>query len=179
MPRLNVIAPDQATGPLKETYDGITKKMGKVVNIFQGMGNSPAALNAYLSMSDALAQGELAAEERELVYLAVSEGNGCNYCVSAHTMIATKQVGVSESETLKARRFQSSDKKHAALLAFVRKVIETKGFVEDDDLNDVRQAGYSDGQLAEAIGYIGLATFSNLFNHVHDTPLDFPQAPKL
>ncbi|MEX1028019.1 MAG: carboxymuconolactone decarboxylase family protein, partial [Candidatus Paceibacterota bacterium] len=59
------------------------------------------------------------------------------------------------------------------------KVIATKGFVKDDDIDTVRGAGYSDGQIAESIGYIGLATFSNLFNHVHDTPLDFPPAPSL
>lgn len=179
MPRLNVITPDQATGPLKETYDAITNKMGKVVNIFQGMANSPAALNAYLSMSAALAEGELSPEDREVVYLAVSENNDCHYCASAHTMIATQQVGMSEEETLAARRFESPDEKRAALLDFVKKVIATKGFVSDDDLARVRNAGYSDGQIAEAIGYIGLATFSNLFNHVHDTPLDFPPAEEL
>lgn len=179
MPRLNVITPNQATGPLKETYDSLTKKMGKVVNIFQGMANSPAALNAYLSMSAALAVGELSPQDRELVYLAVSESNGCNYCVSAHTMVATKQAGLSESDALAARRFHSTDKKRAALLEFVRKVIATKGFVTAADLTEVQEAGYTDGQITEAIGYIGLATFSNLFNHVHDTPLDFPPAAKL
>jgi len=179
MPRLNVIAPNQATGPLKETYDNITKKMGKVVNIFQGMANSPSALKAYLSMSAALAEGELSPQDRELVYLAVSESNGCNYCVLAHTMIATKQAGLSESDTLAARHFDSTDKKRAALLEFIRKVIATKGFVSDEDLTEVQEAGYTDGQITEAIDYIGLATFSNLFNHVHDTPLDFPPAAKL
>ena len=179
MSRLNAIAPNQATGPLKETYDNITKKMGKVVNIFQGMANSPAALNAYLSMSAALAEGELSPQDREVVYLAVSESNGCNYCVSAHTMIATRQAGLSESDTLAARRFESTDNKRAALLEFVSKVITTRGFVSDEDLAKVQSAGYTDCQITEAIGYIGLATFSNLFNHVHDTPLDFPPAKKL
>ena len=54
MPRLKVVEPAQATGKTRELYDGLQKKMGKVVNIFQGMGNSPAALNAYLSMSSAV-----------------------------------------------------------------------------------------------------------------------------
>ncbi len=179
MPRLNVVTPDQATGAVQETYAAVTEKMGKVVNIFQGMGNSSAALNAYLAMSAALAEGELSPEERELVYLAVSEQNGCHYCVSAHTMIATQQVGISEGDVLAARQFQSPDQKHAALLEFIRRVIATKGFVSDDELSRVKAAGYSDGQIAEAVAYIGLATYSNLFNHVHDTPLDFPAASKL
>jgi len=178
MPRLSVVQPELATGPLKQIYDEVAAQMGKVVNIFQGMANSPAALKAYLSMSAALADGELSPEDREVVYLAVSENNGCHYCVSAHSMLA-KQAGLSDDETLAARSFKSQDEKRAALLDFVRKVIATKGFVTDDDIDAVRGAGYSDGQIAESIGYIGLATFSNLFNHVHDTPLDFPPAQEL
>jgi uncharacterized peroxidase-related enzyme len=173
MPRLNVVSPEQANGPVKQIYDDVTAKMGKVVNIFQGMANSPAALKAYLSMSAALAEGELSPEDREVVYLAVSESNGCHYCVSAHSMLA-RRIGLSEDETLAARQFQSPNEQRAALLEFVRKVIATRGFVKDEDLEAVRQAGYSDGQIAESIGYIGLATFSNLFNHVHDTTVDFP-----
>jgi uncharacterized peroxidase-related enzyme len=178
MPRLNVATPAQATGKLKEIYDKQIAKNGKVINIFQGMGNSPAGLNAYLSMSAALAEGELSREDREVVYLAVSEQNGCQYCVSAHVQVA-KTVGLSEDEANAARKFKSSDASRAALLEFVRKVIATRGFVEDADIAAVRDAGYSDGQITEAIGYIGLATFSNLFNHVNGTDLDFPAAAEL
>ena len=88
MPRLNTVTPDTATGKTKEIYGDLTGAMGKVVNIFQGMGNSSAALEAYLAMSGALKKGDLSTEDREVIYLAVSEMNGCHYCVSAHTMIA-------------------------------------------------------------------------------------------
>jgi uncharacterized peroxidase-related enzyme len=178
MPRLNEMTPEQASGETKEIYDGLTKKMGKVINIFRGMGNSPAALKAYLNMSGALSEGQLSPQEREVVYLAVSENNGCHYCVSAHSLVA-KRAGLEESSIEAARKFQSEDKKHQALLTFIRKVIDSKGFVADSDIQAVRDAGYSDGQIAESIAYIGLATYSNLFNHVFDTPLDFPAAPKL
>lgn len=178
MPRLNVIEPDQATGDAKKIYDDVNQQMGMVPNLFRGLANSPAALRGYLSLSAALAEGELAQEDREVLYLAVSQNNECHYCVSAHTMLA-KQAGLSEDETLAARQFQSSDSERDALLRFTRKVIASKGFVSDDDLAEVRDAGYSDGQIAESVGYIALATFSNLFNHVHDTPLDFPEASKL
>jgi uncharacterized peroxidase-related enzyme len=178
MPRLNVMEPEKATGKTKEIYDGLQKKMGKVINIFKGMGNSPAALQAYLSMSGALADGMLAPEDREAVYLAVSQSNGCHYCVSAHTMIA-KRGGMSDEQILAIRKFQPQSDKHKALVKFVLKVMDTKGFVADADVQAVRTAGYNDGQIAEAVAYIGLATYSNLFNHVFNTPLDFPEAPKL
>ena len=59
MPRLATITPEKAEGATKEIYGDLQSKMGKVVNIFQGMGNSSAALNAYLSMSGALKKGDL------------------------------------------------------------------------------------------------------------------------
>lgn len=86
---------------------------------------------------------------------------------------------MTDPTVLAARRFQSTDSRQQALLAFVRKVIDTKGYVTDGDLAAVRDSGYSDGQIVESIGYIALATFSNFFNHVHDTQVDFPPAPKL
>lgn len=178
MPRLTVVEPDHATDDVKEIYDDLEAKMGKVINIFKGMGNSSAALNAYLSMSGALKQGHLSPDDREVIYLAISELNGCHYCVSAHTMISQKN-GMDDGQILAARRWEAEDPAHQALLTFVRLVIEKKGFVSDEELGAVRDAGYSDGQIAEAIAFIGLATYSNLFNHVFGTTLDFPEAPSL
>ena len=178
MPRLNVVEPAQATGKVKEIYDGLQAKMGKVINIFKGMGNSAAALNAYLGMSKTLAEGELAPTDREAIYLAASQHNNCTYCVAAHTQIAQKG-GMSEDEVLAIRKFAPKNPKHQALVTFVRRVIDTKGFVQDADVAAVKKAGYSDGQIAETVAYIALATYSNFFNHVYDTPLDFPQVPKV
>lgn len=178
MPRLNTMTPEKAEGKVQDIYSSLQHSYGKVFNIFQGMGNSAAALQAYLSMSKALASGDLSPEDREVVYLGVSQSNGCDYCVAAHTGVA-KKVGLSDDQIKAIRRFEPESSQHQSLLTFVRRVMETKGFVEDADVEDVRQAGYTDGQIAEAVGYIGLATFSNYFNHVYDTPLDFPQAPTL
>ncbi len=178
MPRLTVVESDSAADDVKEIYSGLESKMGKVINIFKGMGNSSAALNAYLSMSGALKQGHLSPDDREVIYLAVSELNGCHYCVSAHTMISQKN-GMADGEILAARRWESDNEQHQALLNFVRQVIDKKGFVSDEELDAVKDAGYTDGQIAETIAFIGLATYSNLFNHVFDTPLDFPEAPSL
>jgi uncharacterized peroxidase-related enzyme len=178
MPRLNVVEPAQATGKVKEIYDGLQARMGKVVNIFKGMGNSAAALSGYLSLSKALAEGELTPGDREAIYLAASQHNGCTYCVAAHTLLA-KKGGMSDDEILAIRKFEPKDAKRRALVTFVRRVIDTKGFVQDGDLTAVKQAGYTDGQIAETVGYVALATYSNFFNHVYDTPLDFPQVPKV
>ena len=178
MPRLNTVSPESAEGKTKEIYADLTAKMGKVIYIFQGMGNSSAALEAYLAMSGALKGGDLSTEDREVIYLAISEQNGCNYCVAAHTKIAGG-AGMSEEQILGARKWEPVGEKHQALLKFTQRVIETRGFVDDSEVKAVQSAGYTDGQIAETIAFIGLATYSNLFNHVYGTELDFPPVPNV
>ena len=178
MPRLNVVEPEQATGDVKEIYEVFEKKLGKVINIYKGMGNSGAALRAYTGLSSALARGELAGEDREAIYLSLSEKNDCQYCVSAHTMLA-KKAGLEDEQILEFRRGGSSDRKRDALIRFVFRVVETNGFVDDGEIESVREAGYTDGQIAEAIAFIALVTYTNLFNHVFATELDFPAAPDI
>jgi uncharacterized peroxidase-related enzyme len=178
MPRLNVVEPNQAQGKTKEIFAHLEKTKGKVLNIFKGMGNSPAALKAYLDMAQTLSEGELTPEDREAAYLAVSQSNNCNYCLSAHVMLA-KKAGMTDDQIKAIRKFDPLSPKHKALVTFLRRVMETKGFVKDADVSAVRSAGYTDGQIAESIAFIALATYSNFFNHVYDTPLDLPQAPQL
>ncbi len=178
MPRLKKIEPQEATGEVKQLFDEVENKLGKIPNIFRGMGNSAAGLKAYLFMADSLSNGELSQADREVVYLAVSQKNECHYCVSAHTTMA-KKAGLTDDQILSIRRHQPENPKQQALVRFVTRVMETKGFVEDGELEAVKNAGYSDGEITEAIAYIGLATYSNLFNHVFGTELDFPEAPKL
>ena len=178
MPRLNSIDPANAEGEVKEIYDGIKKAFGGVNNIFQGMANSPAGLNAYLGMSATLAGGGLSKIEIEIVALATSDYNGCDYCNAAHTTIA-KMNGLSDDEVLAIRRGKSENEKYNTLAQFAHRVLQTKGFVEDDDIQKMRDAGYTDGNIVEVVAVIAHTTFSNFFNHVHATEVDFPAAPKL
>ena len=79
MPRISPHAPEQATGKTKELYDGLQQRLGKVLNIFQLMGNSAAVLDGYLQFSGALRGGGLDPKLREAISLATSEINGCLY----------------------------------------------------------------------------------------------------
>lgn len=178
MPRLTVVNPDEATGKTKDLLDAAKKKMGKVPNILKGMANSPGALGAYLGLSEALTHSVLDGKTREAIALALGEKNGCHYCVAAHTVVA-KMQGLSREETLAARRGESPDPKRNAAIQFALAVQETKGFVSDDDLAKVRDAGWDDAAIADIVAVTAMNMYTNLFNHVNDTELDFPAAPAL
>jgi len=178
MPRLNVVAPEQATGQTKELYEAIKHAVGGVPNIYQGVGNSAAALDGVLHLGAVLGKGHLAAAEIEAVKLAVSEAYGCTYCLAVHTLLG-KKAGLTDEQTIGIRRGTPQQPKLAALVEFVNTAIQPKGRISDDDLRAVKAAGYSDAQVTEALLAIGQTVFTNLFNRVHQTPLDFPAAPSL
>ncbi|MBS2000701.1 MAG: carboxymuconolactone decarboxylase family protein [Candidatus Obscuribacterales bacterium] len=178
MTRLKPVDQATASGATKEALDKIQAKMGRVPNIFALMGNSPAAVNAYLAMSEALSHGALDAHMRERIAISAAEIHHCEYCLSAHTAIA-KSVGLSDDEQVKARQSQSGDAKADVGLTFVRNILLRKADVQDSDIADLHAAGYTDGEIAELIANTALNVFTNYFNLIAKTENDFPKVPLL
>ncbi len=178
MSRLNIVTPEQATGKTKELYNAIQSAVGAVPNIYQGVGNSPAALEGVLHIGAVLGKGQLSAAEIEAIKLAVSETYGCTYCLAAHTLLG-KKAGLTDEQAISIRRGTPQQSKLAALVKFVNTAIQPKGRISDDDLRAVKAAGYNDAQITETLLVIAQTVFTNLFNRVHQTPLDFPAVPSL
>lgn len=178
MPRLEPVKHEEAQGKAKELLDGVNDKFGKVPNIFSHMAASPAVLQYYLDSSGALAEGSLPQELREQIALVVGQYNQCGYCLAAHTAIG-KMAGLDQDEMLKNRQGEASDDKAGAALAFVRKAVDTRANVSDSDIQALRDAGFSDGDIAEIVANIALNLFTNYFNHIAGTEVDFPAAPDL
>lgn len=176
MSRIAPVDPATLTGKSKELLDG--PLAGKHFNIFKSMAQSPAALQAYLGLAGATGSGTLSAKEREVIQLAVGEANNCEYCVSAHTAIG-KGAGLTDAQTLEARRGSLADTKLNALAKFSLALHEKRGFVSDADVAAFKAAGYGDAHLAEVVANYALAIYTNYFNHVNLTPVDFPKVVKI
>lgn len=178
MARIQPVNVQTAESVTVELLGAVKKKLGVVPNLISTMANSPAVAKAYLGFSEALASGSLPARLREQIALVVSETNSCGYCLAAHTALG-KGAGLSEQEACDARLAVASDEKERAALEFARKVVQDRGVVSDADVEQVRQAGYTDGQLGEIVANVVLNVFTNYFNHVAGTEIDFPVAPAL
>ncbi len=176
MPRLTTIDPATATGEAKAIFDGPLS--GKHLNIFKAFANSPAALNAYLALSGALGKGVLTKPEQEVIHLALGQARGCDYCLAAHTMIG-KGAGLTEAQTIEARRGSVADKKLDAVVRLALAIEEKRGNVSATDLANFKAAGYTDGHIAEVVAHHALATYTNYFNHVNQTTIDLPAFPKI
>ncbi len=174
MPRLQAVDPQQASGKAKELLEAVKAKLGRAPNLFRTFANSPAVLDAYLGFNGALAGGALSARVREQIALAVAEANRCEYCLAAHSAIG-KTVGLREEEIRDSRRGDSRDSKTAAALQLARAIVETRGVIADHDVQQARNAGLTDGEIAEVVANVALNIFTNYFNHVAATEVDFPK----
>ncbi len=168
------INPDQA-GPVAETLGAVKKKLGIVPNMFATLANSPAALQAYLAFSGALDSGRLSKTLREQIALAVAGANQCDYCASAHTFIA-KSLGVEGGEAARNLAAESSDAKTAVILKFVVNVVKERALFADNaiELDELRHAGVTEAEIVEIIANVALNIFTNYFNHLAGTDIDFP-----
>jgi uncharacterized peroxidase-related enzyme len=178
MARIQPIDPQSATGESRELLDSIAKKRGKAINIQRVIAHSPAALQAYLGINGALAQGDLAPQLRERIALVVAQENGCDYCLAAHTFLGGK-VGLSVEEIDDARRGKAGDPKERAIVGFAQTMVRDRANVSDADMQRLRDVGLSEGEIVETVANVVLNIFTNYINHVADTPVDFPAAAAL
>lgn len=174
MSRLTAVNPDQATGKTQELFNVVKGKMGMVPNMMRVLGNSPATLSAYLDFSEGLSHSTLSGKLRELIALTVANVNGCNYCNSAHSFIARK-IGLSAQAIDDARRGVSSDAKINAALIFAKEVLSSRGAVSDIAIQDVKTAGYTEGEILDIIAQVSLSIFTNYVNIAASTDIDFPK----
>jgi uncharacterized peroxidase-related enzyme len=174
MTRLQALNPETATGATKELFNGIEKKLGMVPNMMRTMGNSAAVLEGYLNLSGALGKGTLGAKTGELIAMAVAETNHCDYCLSAHSFIGEKLVGIDVTAISTAREGNAADAKTTAALQFAQTLVTKKGLVNDADVTAVKAAGFTDGEVGEIVAHVALNIFTNYINNTAKTAIDFP-----
>ncbi len=173
MARIQPIEIDQADGKTKSMLQNVSDSLGMVPNLMSTLAHSPAALEAYLVFGKALGGGSLTAKLREQIALTAANVNTCEYCASAHTALG-KKFGIDANELQKNLHATSRDPKVEAALRFAKAVVVRQGWVTDEELEHVREAGYSDGEINEIIATTSISIFTNYFNHVAGTEVDFP-----
>ncbi|WP_322107300.1 peroxidase-related enzyme [Paraburkholderia sp. J41] len=168
-----IVIPQSIPAESKAVVDGISRQLKLTPNLFRIMAQSPQALNGWAGLQGALAK-TLDVKTRDGIALAVSQANGCRYCLSAHSHVAREFVGLSDDEIRRNRLGESESPRVAAAVAFARKLVEARGKVTAADLDAVRAAGYSDANVVEIIALSAQFLLTNFVNNVFDTEIDFP-----
>lgn len=175
MSRLSIPAVADAPAASQPLLAAVHAKLGVVPNLMKLLGQSPAALEGYLSLSDALGKGLLDAKLRESLALAVAEFNGCDYCLAAHSYIGKNLVRLGEDQIAQARDGRAADPRHDAALRFARRVAQERGRVQDADLAALRAAGFGDAETLEIVLNVAVNVRTNYVNSVARTDIDFPR----
>lgn len=174
MQRIPAVNPAEATGKTKQLLDAVQAKMGLIPNLTKTMATAPVVLEGYLGLAGALGTGHLNAKLRTQIALAVAQANSCEYCLSIHSAVG-KMAGLTPEVIAASREAHSSDAKNEAGLQFVQKLVVQRGMVSDEAIAQVKAAGFSEGDLAEIVANVALNIFTNYFNHVARTDVDFPR----
>lgn len=178
MARLPILTPDTAPEASRALLEKSQRAMGFLPNFIAMAGQSPATLEAYMTVSALNMRTSLNPGEREVVQLVAGTTHGCHFCVAAHTPAALGKGKLPQAVVDALRAGHTLPDAHQEALArFARSVIATRGDVPDAELQAFRAAGFTDAQALEVVLGISLATLSNFANNLAHTPLNSELEP--
>lgn len=160
-------APERSVPVLK----GALAAGGQLSNIVGVMAGSPATLRAYARFRSELRHGALPLKTQQRVALAVAEHQGSEYALATLQRTA-REAGVGLDEIAAARRFESSDPREGAMLAYVRGLLELDAAPPVHLHEEAREAGWTDEQILEVVAHVAVALFTNLVTKAGDVPVD-------
>lgn len=160
-------APDQAKERLQATQD----KLGFVPSMYGMMANAPTLLEGYQSLSDIFGRSSLSAQEQQVVLLAVSVANQCEFCVAAHTTLA--QGAKVDGTVIQALREGGNidDPRLESLARFAQAIVKKQGWATKE-ADAFLASGFEQQQIMEVVLAAGLKTLSNYTNHLTNPPID-------
>lgn len=168
MTRIAPVSLEHATDATRPLLEGVQKKIGFLPNVFSVLAHAPAVLTSYVQNSAALGKTSLSATQKEAIFLATSQVNGCDYCLAAHTLFAGK-AGLSSQDILSAR-----EGKLDAYALLAQQITESRGHLSAEQIAAARAAGIDDGKIIEVIAHVASQTLTNYLNNVALTDIDFP-----
>ncbi len=177
MSTFNIPTKNDVSNANQEIFDSLKEKIGMVPNLYATLAHSDNALKNVLEAGSF--KSSINNKEQQIVNLAVSQVNACNYCLAAHTAMG-KGAGLTDDQILEVRAGRSSiNQKLDALAAFVVEVTQKRGHASDTAIAALLDSGYSRENLMDILVLIGIKTISNYVHSVTRVAIDFPAAPAL
>ena len=150
---------------LREMILSVQEKVGFVPNVFLVLAHRPDELRAFMAYHDALMlrDGGLTAAEREMIVVATSSDNRCQYCVVAHgavLRIRAKQSTISDQVAINYREADIT-LRQMAMLEFALKVSNEADAVNEEDFATLHGHGFTDDDIWDIAGITAFFGMSN------------------
>lgn len=159
--------PDVMTLPddLREVILGVQEKTGFIPNVFLALAHRPEELRAFLAYHDALMEKDsgLSKAEREMIVVATSAKNDCQYCVVAHgaiLRIRARNPLIADQVAVNYKKADISPRQRA-MLDFAMKVSRDAGSVEDADMAALKPHGFDDEDIWDIAAIAAFFALSN------------------
>lgn len=143
----------------------VQEKSGFVPNVFLALAHRPAEFRAFFDYHDALMEkeGGLSKAEREMIVVATSGANRCQYCVVAHgaiLRIRAKNPLIADQVAVNHRKADLTPRERA-MLDFAMLVALDSGSVGEADFQRLRGAGFSDDEVWDIAAIAAFFAMSN------------------
>ena len=165
---------ETAEGEAKRVLEKAHEQVGFIPNMYANMANAPALLETYLDGYERFRnEAGFTPPEQEVVFLAISRFNGCDYCMSAHSMLGAKVAKLDEA-SLQALRAGKPlpDAKLQALAVFTEEMVRTRGLPSGEAAERFLAAGFEERHILGIVLALAVKTLSNYANHLFHTELD-------
>lgn len=161
---------ESAPAAARPLLEAAKAKLGFIPNLYGNLAEAPATLQAYFDLSAQFDKTSFTPVERQVVLLAISTQNNCEFCVAAHSVIARQMVKVPDAvvDALRAST-PLPDARLEALAVFARSVVRERGFVSSATLEAFLKAGFTHRQVLEVVLGVAMKTLSNYANHLTHT----------
>ncbi len=136
---------------VRERIEAVQAKAGFIPNVFAVLAARPDEFRAFFAYHDALMEreGGLSKAEREMIVVATSAANDCEYCVIAHgalVRIYSKRPKLADQLATNYRTAELSERERV-LLDFAVQVAVDPASVEQDDIEVLREFGFNDDEI--------------------------------
>ncbi len=174
MSYIPLIDPATTTEAHSQIFSQIKGAFGTIPNMFKAIGQSSAALASMWTSFVALGKGHINSQLGEQLAVFIANMNRCEYCLAAHSLLG-QNAGLSAEQIKAAQAGRSDDARTQAALDFAAKIVTQRAQLSAQDVVQVKQAGFSDAEVAELVAHVALNIFTNYTNVALDVPVDFPQ----
>jgi uncharacterized peroxidase-related enzyme len=169
---------DSAPANSAAALRALERGLGFVPNLAATMAESPALVCGFADLRKTLAGGELTGVEREIVALATSIENDCDYCMAAHSTFALMQDADEGAVAATRGGDAPDDARLGALYRFARQLVALRGHISETETQTLLNAGYSKAAVLEVVAQVGFTTLANLAHNISDAPLDAAFEPQ-
>jgi uncharacterized peroxidase-related enzyme len=163
---------ETAPGSAGATLAAVQKAWGFAPNLMRTFANSPAVVEGAWAILGAFGKTSFTAAEQQLIALAISVENDCQYCAAAHSLMG-KGAGLTDTQLAALRSGQPLvDARLEALRRFTTAVVAHRGFVPEAGVQAFLAAGFAQTQVLEVVLGVAAKTLMNYTDHLAAVTLD-------